>query len=157
MICVSITECYMELEKRSYELDSNPEERQAILDRVYMLDPEEHIIMYDEMPVQSVFHLELFRIKLKEIVNEDEEYTMLIDLRDAQRPNAAIRQQLRKLFNSFSKNIMHIAVFTGKNFLLNVAAKLVLSGFTVKKFTIHKTREEAIRALTSGKKQSISL
>ena len=48
-----------------------------------------------------------------------------------------------------SINIPNTAVYTGKNFMLNVAAKFVLGGIGLRSFSVHKTREQALEALRS--------
>jgi hypothetical protein len=134
-------------EVRPYGPDSTPEEVQAIKDCVYLYKA--GIVMYRELPIQSVFHLDLFQEKLTQVAGPLTSYALLIDLVAAKPPNAEIRSRLKALFAS-QQNLRTAAVFTGKNFMLNVAAKFVLSGIGLKSFTIHKTLEEALKAVEHG-------
>jgi hypothetical protein len=135
------------LEVRAYGPDSTPEEVQAIRDCIYLYKP--GVIMYRELPIQSIFHLDLFQEKLIEVGGALPPYALLIDLTAARPPNAEIRSRLKTLFSA-QKNLRTAAVFTGKNFMLNVAAKFVLSGIGLKSFTVHKTLEEALQAVDHG-------
>jgi hypothetical protein len=133
------------IEARAYGPESSPEEAKAISDRVYLLEP--NIIMYREMPVQSQFHLDLFQAKLDEVTAQcGESYSLLLDLTEAESPSAETRARLRQVFGSLSK-LRAVAVFTGRNFLLNIAAKFVLHGMGVKLSTVHRTKEEALNVL----------
>jgi len=77
-------------------------------------------------------------------------YDLLIDLTEAQPPNAEIRSRLKRLFGAQS-NLRTAAVFTGKNFMLNVAAKFVLGGSVgLKNFSVHTTLEQALEELRHG-------
>src|SRR5262245_57097989 len=57
----------MKLESRPYGPDSTPEEIQAIRNRVSVYDGD--IVMYKEVPVQSLFQLDLFQEKLEQITS----------------------------------------------------------------------------------------
>jgi hypothetical protein len=135
------------IEERAYGPDSTPEEAQAIRDRIYPL--KDDIIMYREMPVQSPYHLQLFGEKLREVAAGRATIRLLIDLTEAQPPNAETRAGLRELFGSI-KNMRYVAVYTGKNFLLNIAAKFVLSGLMSTPFSVHKSKDEALSAMNDA-------
>jgi hypothetical protein len=138
------------IEARAYGPDSSPEEAQAIRERVYLLEGD--IILYREMPVQSQFHLDLFEAKLNELTAQRQGFAILLDLTEAQSPSAETRERLRQIFSALAKGnkMRAVAVFTGKNFLLNIAAKFVLHGMGVKLSTVHRTKEEAISVLREG-------
>ena len=136
-------------EARAYGPDSTSEEVQAIRDRVYKY--RDGIVMYRELPIQSPFQLDIFQETLTEEGAGVPSYDLLIDLTEAQPPNAEIRSRLKRLFGS-QANLRTAAVFTGKNFMLNVAAKFVLSGIGLKSFSVHKTLEQALQALSNEPK-----
>jgi hypothetical protein len=135
------------IEARAYGPESSAEEAQAIRDRVYLLEGD--IIMYREMPVQSQFHLDIFEAKLNELSAQHQAFSLLLDLSEAQSPSAETRARLRQVFSSLTK-MRAVAVFTGKNFLLNIAAKFVLHGMGVKLSTVHRTKDEALSVLRQG-------
>jgi hypothetical protein len=134
---------YGKLEARAYGPSSTPAEIAAIKERIYPYRGD--ILMYRELPVQSVFHLDLFEQRLNELGSKMRSYDLLIDLTEAQFPGADVRARLKKLFLG-QKNLRRIAVFTGRNFLINTAAKFVLSEPTLK-FSVHTLLEQALAAL----------
>jgi hypothetical protein len=132
------------IEARAYGPESTPEEVAAIKDRIYFFS--EKVIMFREVPVQSVFQLDLFEAKLDELAAPLDAYDLLIDLTEAEPPSAAIRARLKALF-ARQRKMRRTAVFTGKNFMLNVAAKFVLAGAGLRSFSVHTTREQALATL----------
>jgi hypothetical protein len=134
----------LELGAHAYGPDSTPEEIAAIRARIAPLVAD--VILYREMPVQSPFHLDLFEQELLRLSAAMPELALLIDLTEAQPPSAQTRERLREIFGQLA-NLRAVAVFTHKNFVINLAAKFVLHGLGLKAYTIHRTREEALAAL----------
>ncbi len=135
----------IKIELRAYGPELSPEERQVLLNRVYLLDP--NLVMWRELPVLSVFHIELFGQKVGELTAGLTSFSVIVDLTEAERPNAEIRDCLRRLFNSYP-NLDYIAVFTGENWISNLVAKFVLSGsLGTAKFSVHKSQAEALEAI----------
>jgi hypothetical protein len=137
----------LELEARPYGPDSTPEEIQAIKARITVF--RSNILMYYEAPVQSEFQLGLFGERMHELSEGMEYYDLLIDLTAAKPPSALVREQLRKLFGSQPK-LRRAAVYTGRNFMLNVAARFVLGSIGLKDYSIYKTQADAVAALEHG-------
>jgi hypothetical protein len=129
--------------RRAYGPDSTPAEIEAIKKRIFLF--RERTLMLRELPVQSLFHLDLFEQRLNQVGGRMPHYDLLIDLTEAEFPSAVIRARLKKLFTG-QKNLRRIGVFTGKNFLINTAASFVL-GDLGKKFSIHKKIEQAFASL----------
>jgi hypothetical protein len=102
--------------------------------------------MYYEVPVPSPFQVRLFKTRLDEVSANLSSYDLLIDLTVAKPPNAEVREALKGLFGSQTK-IRKIGVYTGRNFMLNVAARFVLGSVGMRDFTVHKTLEEALKSL----------
>jgi hypothetical protein len=46
--------------------------------------------------------------------------------------------------------LRRVAVFTGRNFLVNIACKFVFTAAGLSDFTIHNTLEQALEALNHG-------
>jgi hypothetical protein len=132
-------------ERRPYGPDSTPEEIQAIKDCIFVYQP--GIIYWRELPVQSLFQYDLLDERLKEETTNLTSFDLLVDLVRAARPSPAIRERLRQLFKSKEK-LRRVAVFTGRNFMLNVAAKFVLGGSVgLRNFSVSRTLEEALEEL----------
>jgi hypothetical protein len=135
-------------QKRPYGPESTPEEIQAIKDSVRLCEP--GIVSWRELPVQSIYHLNLMEEKLIELTRDLPRFDLLIDLVEADAPGPEIRERLKSLFSGQSK-LGKTAVFTGKNFMLNVAAKFVLGGSVgLRNFSVHRTLEEALEELHHG-------
>lgn len=138
------TQSTVEIQRRAYGPESTTAEIQAIKARIYLYRGA--IVMYRELPIQSLFHLDLFEQRLNELGSRMSHYNLLIDLNEAEFPSAAIRTRLRKLFGG-QKNLRRIAVFTGKNFIINAAARFVLGDLGDKTYSIHSTCQQAVDAL----------
>lgn len=131
-------------ESRPYGPDCTAEELQALSDCVFVYEP--GIIYWRELPVQSEFQLDLFDRRLTELTRDMVSYRLLIDLLTATPPNAAIRGVLRRIFGGQHK-LERAALFSGKNFIVNIASKLVATNAGLKNFTVYRTLEEALADL----------
>lgn len=134
----------VKIEPRAYGPGSTRAEIEAIKARVYPYRRD--VVMYLEMPVQSLFHLDLFEQRLTEISSRMSSFTLLIDLTVAEFPSASIRARLKKLFAG-QRKLRRIAVFTGKNFIINSAAKFVLSDDAMPPFSVHTMLDQALATL----------
>jgi hypothetical protein len=132
-------------EARPYGPDSTPQEIQAIKDRISVHSP--GVLCWKEVPVQSIFQFDLFEQRLNELSKDLPYYDLIIDLTEAHPPSADCRERLKPLFTGQTK-MRRVAVFTEKNFMLNIAAKFVLGGSVgLKSFSVYKTREAALEDL----------
>src|SRR5262245_2619789 len=105
----------LELEARPYGPDSTPEEIAALRERVMRLA--DNLLMYQEVPIPSLFQVGVFREKLDTLAADMTHFDLIVDLTAAKPPNAEVREALRKLFTSQPK-MQRVAVFTGRNFML---------------------------------------
>jgi hypothetical protein len=137
------------VEARPYGPDSTPEEIAALKSRIYLYAPD--IILWQEVPVMTVFQVEKFAEKVDELRRGLTSFRYLIDLREAPLPAPEVRAKLVSVFKDDAK-LRDLAVFTGKNFLVNIACKFVFTAAGLRGFTIHKTLEQALAALNHGAK-----
>jgi hypothetical protein len=135
----------IQLEARSYGEDSTPEEIAAIRERVYVYRPP-NVLMYVEVPVPSAYQLKIFGERMTELSASMDHFDLLIDLTHAKPPSAEIREVLKHVFKAQQK-MRRAAVFTGRNFMLNVAARFVLGSIGLREFTVDKTLQDALRSL----------
>ena len=142
-----------EIENRAYEPNSTPEEILALKDRVSFYDDE--IVLYKETPVQTEFQLDICFKQIEDITSELSSFFLIIDLTEAQPPSANIRSLLRLKFMRLKDKLPYVALYTGKNFMLNLAAKFVLSNLDLKAFSIFKTKKEAIGSIAQFKLDKI--
>jgi hypothetical protein len=132
------------LEDRPYGPDSNAAEVEAIRERIYVY--RDGILMYVEVPVSSPFQVELFRRRMAEVSAGMTEFDVICDLTGARPPGAETRALLKDFFRGQTR-MRRVAVFTGRNFLLNAAARFVLGTFGQTNLGVFKTLEEADASL----------
>jgi len=132
------------IEARPYGPDISTSERETLKAQVTLLD--KNIIYWREAPVTTPYQIDVYAEKLIELTRELEDYYLLIDLTDTNRPSPEVLDRIRQVMSTQTK-LRHAAVFTGKNFLLNVAAKFVLTRIGFASFSIHKIRDEALAAI----------
>jgi len=130
------------IEVKKYTEDSTPEEIQAILERVYIL--EDQIIVLHELPIVSQFSIELIFAKISKLATQFEKCAYLVDISSSRLPNAESRRVINNQFKDTLSNVKHVAFVSGKNFIINTAAKVVMFQTNLDSFSINKTREEAI-------------
>ena len=140
------------VEARAYGPNSTPAEVEALRGQIWVFAP--GIIMYKEIPVLSLFHLDVYEQRLVELAATMESFKLLIDLRVAGRPNAAVRDRLKKMF-ARPGDMSQVAVFTGRNLLLNMAAKFVLSSAGLPRVSVVKTLDDALEVLGAGGSASV--
>jgi len=140
------------LENRPYGPDFTEEEKEAIKSCIYKHSQD--IIYFKEVPKQSVHQLQISFERIKEEAKDLETYFVLIDLTEATPPPSDVRQFLSKNFTELAPNLKYSGVFTGKSFLLNIAAKFVLSAALGDKFSVHKTKEEALNAIENARNKN---
>lgn len=135
----------MDLERREYGPDSTPEEVALIRARVRRVTDD--LLEWHELPVLSAFQFDVMQAELDRLASEMPRYALLVDVTDGARPTAADRARLRTLFTSAGAKAFHVAVFTGRNLLLNAAAHFVLGGLGLASHSVHRTRDQAIEAI----------
>ncbi len=135
-----------QIDAKSYGPDSTKAEIKALQNRIWLHEPD--VVYLKEVPVQSEFQIEIFFNQIQTLVDKRYNFYIIIDLCEARRPPAVIRAYLQKRFRSFKDQIGYTAVFTGKNFLLNIAAKFVLGRvFDPDNFSVHTSLEQAENAI----------
>ena len=132
------------IEARPYGPEISENEREILRAQVSLIDDD--IILWREAPLTTVPQIDVYGEKLTELARQLDKVYLLIDLTDTNRPSADVLDRLRKVMST-QQNLCHAAVFTGMNFLLNVAAKFVLARIGFASFSIHKTREQALEAI----------
>ena len=137
------------LEKRRYGTDSSEAEQRAIRGRVSL--HAEDVVIYREPPVVTSYTLDLFWERIRELTAGMNPYYLVGDLTGTGFPDAEIRAHLSKLYSTIHP--AHVAIFTGKNFMLNVAAKFVLGNALGDiSHSVHKTSDQALAALETARR-----
>jgi hypothetical protein len=132
----------VELEPRPYGPKSTREEREAIADRVSVVD--ERILLIDELPVQSPFSVNLMHDRFKALAHDWDRFAYVVDLTEAKRPNPETRAALKAQILGISPRVTHLAIAVGDNLLMRAMARLFAYGMGLTNVSIHATRAEAI-------------
>lgn len=132
------------IKEKPYGPDMTNEERDALLERVYMFSDD--TVIWHEVPIQTNYQLEMFGEKMLKLTQNIEKFYLIIDLSAAERPSAENIECIRKIMKKFHR-LKHAAVYTGKNFMLNIAAKFVLSRIGILSYSIHKTQDDALKSI----------
>jgi len=135
---------FLKIKDQPYGPDTSSVERNYLKEQVGII--EGNIVTWKEVPKPSIYQIEVFSEKVRELTQDLDSFHMLIDLTEAGRPNPEIIEFLRGMFQSHDK-LCRIAIFTQKNVLLNAAAKFILLRAGHTSFSIHKYKEEAMEAL----------
>ena len=114
--------------KRYFEENSSKEEIEVLKSRITYYD--KNIIWFRDIPIPSSFVQKLFFQKLNEIIEPDQKFYMLIDLRDViiKKADVENRAILKNTFEHYKSQIIHGCVVVGTNIFMKVAAKVVFRG-----------------------------
>lgn len=134
----------MEIENRPYGPDSTQEEIEMLRNRVTLLDQD--TVHFFEVPVMSIFQIEIVCNEIGKYLDDGAKY-LVINLTVANPPDSPLREQLKKCYSKYTHLIHHVSFYTGKNTILNLIAKYMVRTVGYKKYTFHKTKEQALSAL----------
>ncbi len=137
----------IQIEKRAYNSDSSNEEILMLRSRVRLLDPE--TIHFDEVPVMSNFEIEITCNEIAKHLKDGARY-LVINLTGVNPPDSPLREQLKTCYSKYVDLIDHVSFYTGKNAILNLIAKYMVRTVGYKKYTFHKTKEQALNAIKNG-------
>ena len=129
------------IERRVYGPDSSPEEIAAIQARLSRYNADTFV--WEEMPIQSPFSVEVMLREIQRQTANLPSFNLVVNLTQAEPPPQEVRTALYRSLDALT-NMKRCACYTGRNFLLNAAAKFVLVAVRVK-VTVHKTLEDALR------------
>lgn len=132
-----------EVEPRPYGPESSEAEREALRNRVSLL--EDRIVLFRAVPVPTPFQLDLSFDRIEEMTAGMPSFALIIDLTEGRRPSAEVRANLRERFLGLMR-LTHTSVIVGPNFVLTVAARFVLRGAGHGSLTFHPRHEDALEA-----------
>lgn len=125
--------------------DDSAEFLAAYRKNVTLLDARTAMLRQPGGPLNEARILALFDEVARLMRDPGCEY-LIVDLTDADRPNAKNRALLTH-HGQMIRDLKHVAVFTGRNALMNVVAKFLLSPI-YRSYSVHKTREQAEEAIS---------
>jgi hypothetical protein len=134
----------MSIEARPYGLDASPAQRDELRARVRKL--EDRLFMYDEVPVQTPFSLDLLFDRLEELTAGLDRFAYVVDLSGVKRPDARVRETLRQRVSRIRPHLAHVAVVVGGNAVIRAVATMAAFAVGFRSFTIHASVDEALEA-----------
>ena len=114
---------------------------------VWVHNKDKRIIFYREPSTTSKEQLDFNFQTIYELAKPFEDFYLILDLTKAKRPGPEIRQHILEKFALIQPNLSHLAIYTGKNFILNMAATFIMKKTGLKSYSIHKTLAEAEKKL----------
>ena len=132
------------IEARPYGADMTPNEREALLSRVQIVEP--GIIFYREIPVQSVESIDLMLGRMDELARQWPTFVEVLDLSTVVRPTPAVRATLRGWMRRLSPRMAHMCVIVEANIIMRAVARFVAYSMNITQVSFHETEAEALNA-----------
>ncbi len=129
-------------ENRPYHEDCSELVKEAIRNRVSFYDSQ--ILLITELPVSSTFTIDFL---MNEVVRKGKtigDYGLIIDVRQAQKPNAETRRKINEKFGIICNDVMHVSFCTGKSRLLNTIVKFVMYHTSLKSYSFNSSLEDCV-------------
>jgi hypothetical protein len=132
------------IEARPYGADMTPDERDALLSRVYVVEP--GIVFYREVPVQTVESLDLMLGRLYELGCQWPTFIEVLDLSTVIRPSPAVRAALRGWMRRLEPRMSYLYVIVEKNIVIRAVARFVAYSMNITQLSFYETEAEALDA-----------
>jgi len=132
------------IEARPYGSDMTSEERDALLSRIYVVEP--GIVFYREIPVQSVESIDLMLGRFLELAFEWPTFVEVLDLSTVSRPSPAVRAVIRGWMLRLVPRMTHMCVIVEKNIVMRAVARFVAYSMNIRQVSFHETESEALDA-----------
>ena len=134
----------MSIEARPYDADSTCGEQDELRTRVWKL--EDRLFMFDEVPVQTPFTIDVLFDRLEELTAGLDDFAYVVDLSLVKRPDARVRERLRERVTRIRPRLTHVAAVVGGNAVIRAVARLAAFAIGFRSFTIHASLNEAVEA-----------
>ena len=132
------------IEARPYGADMTPAEREALLERVYVVEP--GIVFYREIPVQTVESLDLMLGRLYELGSQWPTFIEVLDLSIVSRPSPPVRAVLRAWMRRLVPRMSYMCVIVEKNIVIRAVARFVAYSMNITAVSFFETEAEALDA-----------
>jgi len=134
----------MMIEARPYGSDTAPAELEALRARVRKIT--DRIFLYEEVPIQSTFTLDLLFDRLEELSAGLDRFAYIVDLRGVKRPGAEVRERLKQRVKRLNPRLAHVSIVVGTDVVIRAVAKLAAFAIGFRSFTTHSSLEDAVEA-----------
>ena len=132
------------IEARPYGADMTPAEREALLERVYVVEP--GIVFYREIPVQTVESLDLMLGRMYELGSQWPTFIEVLDLSVVSRPSPPVRAVLRAWMRRLVPRMSYMCVIVEKNIVIRAVARFVAYSMNITAVSFFETEAEALDA-----------
>ena len=132
------------IETRPYGADTAAADLEALRARVWKM--EDHLYMFEEIPIQTTFSLDVLFDRLEELAAGDERFAYIVDLRGVKRPGPEVRERLKQRVARLNPRLAHAAVVFGANVVIRAVAKLAAFSIGFRSFTSHAGVDDAVEA-----------
>ncbi|MBT3585832.1 MAG: hypothetical protein HN509_13080 [Halobacteriovoraceae bacterium] len=140
----------MKIEKKIYTEDSTPEEIKLLRERVTKL--KSGILYYQEAPTISLFQLDIMWGKVQELSLDLPKFDFIIDLTGIERPNAEIRDHIKKKLLAYKSRFDQIYIVYGKDRLLLFTVKFIMHYTGLENVNLKPTMEEVMLEIEAREK-----
>ena len=134
----------MQIESRPYGPDAAAEEIEALRARVRKV--EDRLFVYDEVPIQSLFTLDLLFDRLEELAAGLDRFAYVVDLRGVKRPGVEVRERLKQRVKRLNPRLAHVAIVVGHDVVMRAVAKLAAFAIGFRSFTSNVSVEDGLEA-----------
>jgi len=121
------------IEKIAYDENCDGAIKQALLDRVYILEP--GVVYFKQIPLHSTYSLDLMFDEMFRLGKSFEKWSVIIDLTEASRPDAQSRRKINQTFKRLTAEAVFIGFYT-KGLVLNTIIRFVMYGLKSSSYTV---------------------
>lgn len=134
----------MQIESRPYGPDAAADEIEALRARIWKV--EDGLFVYDEVPIQSLFTLDLLFDRLEELAAGLDHFAYVVDLRGVKRPGAEVRERLKQRVKRLNPRLAHVSIVVGNDVVIRAVAKLAAFSIGFRSFTSNVSVEDGLEA-----------
>jgi hypothetical protein len=99
-------------------------QRRALLESyVFALEP--NLFVFKDVPEQTILQLEIMFLKLEKLAASQEDWYLLVDLRNVKPPEAQVRAFLQEKYSQLATKGLRFAALVVANKVIELAVKLV--------------------------------
>lgn len=129
------------MHERALDANCSPTERALLRQRVKLVEP--RLIYYHEVPIQSVFSIDVLFDQMNELSQPWPTFAYVLDLRDAQKPPTEVRRHLKYRVELVQKRVVRVSTLVGSNVMMAAMAHIwgLAMGLPI---SVHTNVEDAL-------------
>ncbi|WNJ17259.1 hypothetical protein [Pontibacter sp. G13] len=143
------------LERKAYHSqNTSPEEQRAIQMRMYFESPQ--IMVWNEMPMTTLFQLELFKARYAEVTVGKDRFSMVVNIVRTQFPGSEYRSSLIHFLLKETQQVNCFFMATGNSRLKNASTSLIAKIAGVNHVEIYSTYQKALEKARAFEAQRLA-